>query len=162
MHRFWIGLALAAGAAASAACIGGGTASPPPKVVHHTCSGLSGKHHSQVVVVHGNGTVVNACVGFDQATMSGFSLMKNSNLELATQPTQFGPAVCQVDREPAHYDKCLPGNAPYWAAWVWNGQAWSMATTSYADVKLADHQAIGWEYTPQTGSPAPPPQPPAS
>ena len=139
------------------------TAGPPVKAVHHSCSGVAGTHHAFIVVQHGAGNTVDACAGFDGAKVSGFALMKDSGLELATQTTKYGPAVCQVDNEPPHYTQCLPANAPYWAFWIWNGTAWTVGQTGYADASFTDGQAIGWVYTPQTvASPAPPPPPPAS
>ena len=148
---------LAAGLAACGSSPGVGAATG----VQASCSGVAGAHHAFVIVEHANGKVVRACAGFDGATVSGFSLMKDAHLEYQTQSSQYGPEVCQVDSEPAHYDKCLASNAPYWANWQWNGSAWTMAQTGYAVMKFTDHQALGWVYTPPTGSPAPPPPPPS-
>jgi len=135
---------------------------PVAKPVHSSCSGVAGKHHAYVVVMHASGTRTTGCVGFDTQSLSGFSLMKDSGIGYQTQSTQYGPAMCEVDGEPAHYAQCLPANAPYWAAWTWNGTDWSLAQQSFADIKFKDHQALGWVYAPFTASPAPPPAPPAS
>ena len=156
-------LLIALAALALAACGSSPAAKAPDTSVHHSCSGVAGKYHAFIVVVHGSGTTLDACAGFNGPKVSGYSLMKDSHLELATQTTKYGPAVCQVDNEPAHYSQCLPANAPYWALWIWNGSAWDMAQVGYADAMFVDQQAMGWVYTPQTAaSPAPPPPPPSS
>jgi hypothetical protein len=156
--------ALAVGLPLTLVACGGGTtpAANGSPSMHSSCAGVPGKHHAYVVVEHASGKVVKACVGFSEAQLSGVSLFNDAHIEFQTQATQYGPAVCQIDNEPAHYDKCLPADAPYWANWLWTGSSWQMAQTGYSDMKFSDHQALGWVYTPQTGSPAPPPPPPTS
>ena len=147
-----------------AACSPGANATrpTPDKSVHSGCAGVAGKYHAFVIVKHADGKVVRACAGFNGATVSGFSLMKDSHLEYQTETSQYGPEVCQVDNEPAHYDKCLPANAPYWDNWQWNGSGWTQAQTGYSVMKFKDREALGWVYTSPTASPAPPPAPPSS
>ena len=134
----------------------------PNTGVHSSCAGVAGAHHAYVIVKHADGKVVRACVGFNSASVTGSSLMQAAHVEYQTQTSQYGPEVCQVDNEPAHYDKCLPANAPYWANWQWNGSSWSEAQTGYAVMNFTDRQALGWVYTSPTASPAPPPAPPSS
>jgi hypothetical protein len=145
----------------AAAC--GGSSTPAAGAsarVEQSCAGVLGKHHVYVLVVNQGAVLTTSCVGFDTASIDALTLMKRSLLEFATQKFSFGTGVCQVDRVPAHYTQCLPENAPYWADWVYHGGSWQMAQTGPEQIKLTDRQTLAWVYTPQSGSPAPPPAPP--
>ena len=90
--------------------------------------------------------------------------MHRGGIAVSTQTYSFGAAVCSVDREPAHYSKCLPAGAPYWALFVsTHGGAWQVAATGISQIKVSDGDAIGWNYVPASATnPPPPPLPPKS
>jgi hypothetical protein len=149
--------AIAASLASLAAACGSG-----PGVGTNTCSGVSGSNHAWVIVVHSGGRAVDRCVGFDSASISGATLMKDSKLAYSTQSFgSLGVAFCSVDNEPRHYAGCLPANSPYWSDWLYSGGSWKSVTTTFDKVKVAPGGALGWVYTSPTGSPPPPPAPPA-
>ncbi len=150
-------LLLLTAAGLAAACGGGST------VGSSTCSGVSGSSHAWLIVVHSGGRAVERCVGFDGGSITGASLMKASKLAYSTQSFgNLGAAFCSIDSEPKHYVGCLPANSPYWSDWVYAGGSWKSVTTTFDKVKVGPGQALGWVYTPPTGSPPPPPRPPAS
>lgn len=146
-------IALALGAACGA---GGGA----PAAQSHPCS-TGGKHHVYVEAVNAGKVIATGCDGFDGAGADALTVMRHSGVEFATQAYSFGTGICQVDRVPAHYSQCLPAGQPYWADWIWKDGAWQMAQDAPEKIQLSDKEALGWVYTPQTGSPAPPPPPPA-
>ena len=148
--------ALVLTAALASACAGGSSGAGTPTTA---CKG-SGTHTAYVVVQHGDGKILNACVKFSDAATNGDAVMTGSGIKVDTQSFSFGKAVCAIDSEPAHYDACFSQGAPYWGLWVeQKGGAWQQAQTSYDKVTVNDGDAIGWIYTPATASPAPPPAP---
>jgi hypothetical protein len=124
----------------------------------NSCTNAGAAHHAYVVVEHRSGASIQRCVGFAGDTIDGQSLMDQSGVEYKTQTFSFGKAVCQVDKEPTQYSACFPQNQPYWALFVETGGAWASSASGYADIKLHDKEALGWNYVPQSApSPAPPP-----
>jgi hypothetical protein len=113
------------------------------------------------VIQHGDGKVLDRCVGFDSEQVNGEELMKKSGVQYQTQSFSFGVAVCQIDREPAQFTQCLPAGAPYWALWLAQGGAtWTMPPTGVSGLTVKQGDALGWRYTPAAEpSPAPPPSP---
>ncbi len=124
------------------------------------CVNASAKHRAYVVAEHLTGSSLTKCVGFAGATINGADLMKQSGIEYSTQVFSFGTAVCQIDKEPAQFSQCLPQGAPYWGLWVApKGGPFTEAQTGFDAVAVPDGGSLGWVYTPQTASPAPPPLP---
>lgn len=126
------------------------------------CSAQPGTqaHHAYVVVQHLSGSWFDRRVDFTGNEIDGVAAMDRSGLEYQAQSVSTGKVVCQVDHEPASFATCFPQNKPYWALFVATGGKWSSATGGLSDVRLHDHEAIGWHYV-QAGdpSPAPPPMP---
>lgn len=127
------------------------------------CSGSSTAHRAYVVVEHGSGTSITRCVAFSAEVLAGEDAMRQSGIQYQAQATSSGKAMCQIDREPATFDRCFPLNQPYWALFVESGGRWSSAPSGYTDVRLHNGEAMGWHYVPSTDvAPAPPPLPPSS
>src|SRR5690348_8645506 len=124
------------------------------------CSDAGAPHHAYVVVQHLLGAWMESCVGFTSPTVDGQTLMDRSGIEYQSQPVGSGKVVCQVDREPAHFDQCFPQGRPYWALFVGSRSGWSSASGGYTEVVLSDGEALGWHYVAADDAhPAPPPMP---
>ena len=147
----------------SLAC-GGATAPAIKPAFAARCADAAGAHHAWVVVKHASGSVLQRCVGFDQQSEPALDLMRRGGIALSTQNFAFGTAVCSIDKEPAHYSKCLPAGAPYWALFVATaGGPWKLAATGVSAVKVNEGDALGWNYVPASvTNPPPPPLPPKS
>jgi hypothetical protein len=111
-----------------------------------------------VVVELGDHHVVDRCVNFKGAAVSGVTALHHSGIEFATQHFSFGDGVCQIDNEPRSYTTCFPSGQPYWALFLWSGKGkWKAATTGISEVELKSGEALGWRYDPSSGAvPAPP------
>jgi hypothetical protein len=157
-HALWAGATLAlliAGCGTSQTAAQGSSASATTSCVNPTAA-----HRAYVVVEHQSGKTVQRCVGFSGSTVDAVGLMKQSRIEYQTQTTSFGLGMCQIDNEPARFSECFPQGQPYWSLWVESGASWTMSQVGVSQVKLRDHQTLGWHFVPQTGpSPAPPPTP---
>ncbi|HKW72824.1 MAG TPA: hypothetical protein VJQ08_08355 [Candidatus Dormibacteraeota bacterium] len=124
------------------------------------CANGSSAHHAYVVVQHMSGAWLDACVAFDGGSIDGQTLMDESGIEYQAQTVSSGKVVCQVDREPSHYDACFPLNLPYWALFIESHGRWTSAPGGFGDLHLGDGEAMGWHYVPASDpSPAPPPMP---
>jgi hypothetical protein len=138
------------------ACAGTGGSSATPGA---TCTG-SGPS-VEVVVELGDHHVVDRCVNFKGASISGETALHRSGIEYATQHFSFGDGVCQLDNEPKSYSTCFPSGAPYWALFIRAGKGkWKTATTGVSGVALKSGEALGWRYDPSSGAAPPPPRPP--
>ena len=143
-------------AAVIASCSGSSTTSTASPA--STCLNASAAHRAYLVVEHLSGTSRQKCVGFNEDSLDGQTLMDQSRIEYQTQTFSFGKAVCQVDNEPKQFTECLPKNQPYWSLWVETGGRWAMAQVGYTQIQLHDREALGWHYVAATDqSPSPPP-----
>jgi len=139
-----------------------------------TCAYASGAHHVAVVVEHGSGAVLTACVAFDELQLTGDQVMMRSGIQYAT--TSFGglgKAVCQIDGEPASFPpSCWTSTSPYWAMFVSHaGGSWSKSSSGISaacqpstvecSLEFHDGDALGWHYVPQVGGGGGPPPSPA-
>ncbi|HEX9045016.1 MAG TPA: hypothetical protein VF802_08330 [Candidatus Limnocylindrales bacterium] len=158
--------ALAASALAGSTLAGGALAAPiaggAPLGVVRDCVG-AGTNHAAVVVEHGDGRVVRACVAFASAAISGTDLLRLSGIEYATSSyAGLGDAVCQLDGEPATYPAgCWSASSPYWVLFVARvGGSWAVAPVGMSSLSFGDGDAEGFRYQPQAGA-AQAPQSPA-
>jgi hypothetical protein len=123
------------------------------------CVNSQAAHRAYLVVQHLSGASVQKCVGFAGPTIDGQTLLKQSGIEFQSQTTSFGPAVCQIDSEPAQFSECFPKGKPYWALWT-AAPTWAYAQVGFTEVKLHDREAMGWKYvSADDKSPSPPPSP---
>lgn len=141
----------------SACASGGGNAATPGATC--TVSGPS----VEVVVELGDHHVLDRCVNFKGASISGETALHRSGIEFATQHFSFGDGVCQIDHEPKSYTTCFPSGQPYWALFLRSGKGkWKAATAGISEVALKSREALGWRYDPSSGAALPPPLPPKS
>ncbi|HXM54364.1 MAG TPA: hypothetical protein VOB72_03170 [Candidatus Dormibacteraeota bacterium] len=155
-HILWASASLAL----IVAC--GGSSSPPSAGSGSgSCVNGQAAHHAYVVVEHLSGKVVQGCVGFAGAQITGDDLMSKSGIKYNAQTfTGLGKAICQLDGEPATFTECFPKDKPYWALVVSTaGGPWADAQSGYATTDLKDGDALGWQYRQPTGSPPPLPMP---
>ncbi len=134
--------------------------SPAAPSAPSPCAAASHPHHAAVVVEHGDGRTVRACVGFDGSGIGGEQALRASGIAYqAVGYASLGEAVCQVDGEPSTYPAtCWTGTSPYWVLFTANrGGAWVSSDVGIAGVTLRDGDAEGLRYDPQSGAPAPPP-----
>jgi hypothetical protein len=136
----------------------------PGSPARPTCAFASGSRHVAVVVEHGSGAVLTACVAFDDVQLTGDQVMQLSHIEYATTTYGgLGKAVCQVDNEPVSYPPtCWTPTSPYWAMYVSrSGGTWAVSNQGVSSQQFHDGDALGWHYVPQNGGGGGPPPSPA-
>lgn len=125
------------------------------------CAG-AGPYHAAVVVTHLDGTTIQRCVAFSDATITGYDLLQKSGIEFETQQFgSFGQAVCEVDNEPPTWSTCLPPSPePYWVIFVARGGGpWTPSKLGISTQSFADGDAEGFRYDSQDAAAAPPSAP---
>jgi hypothetical protein len=157
-HLIWASATLALAIVSVNACGGSPSTGSGPASPTSTCVNAGAPHFAYVVVQHQAGTTVQKCVGFTGDSIDGSALMDQSGVEFATQTFSFGKAVCQIDNEPAKYDKCFADTGPNWSLFIDAGSSWTTAQTGYTQVTLHDKDALGWRYTADQNA-SPPPLP---
>ena len=123
------------------------------------CAAAEQPHHVAIVVEHGDGTIVTACVGFATDAISGMDALASSGIEYGTVGFGgFGQAVCQLDGEPATYPpSCFSSGGSSWALFVArNGGAWALSSVGVSSLSLRDGDDEGFRYDPQSGTSEPP------
>jgi len=123
------------------------------------CAAADQPHHVAIVVEHGDGTIVTACVGFATDAISGIDALASSGIEYGTVGFGgFGQAVCQLDGEPATYPpSCFSSGGSSWALFVArNGSPWALSSVGVSSLSLHDGDGEGFRYDPQSGTTEPP------
>jgi hypothetical protein len=118
-----------------------------------------------VVILHGDGRVVTACVSFGEPQITGLELLSRANLAFVAQSGGGGSAVCKLDGEGCDYPtedcfcKCKGAECVYWAYQHLRGGQWSYAQIGAGAATIRPGDVDGWAWgagTVQAGA-----QPPA-
>jgi hypothetical protein len=147
-------LAMGIGAASEAAHVGPTAA---------LCAQAGAPHRVGIVVEHGDGRVVRACVGFASASITAMAVLDASGIQNQTSfySAGLGSEVCQIDNEPAQYTECLPPSGSYWVLFIARaGGAWAGSARGASSATVTDGDDVGFRYDPEA-APDPPPASPA-
>jgi hypothetical protein len=115
-------------------------------------AGTGGPNRAGLIIVHGDGQVVKACVEFSEDSISGLDLLQRSGLDLVVDATDpVGVAVCRIDAEgctfPAEICFCQCQGFPctYWSYWhSTSGADWRYSSTGPAGRLLRNGDSDGW------------------
>ncbi len=124
-------------------------------------------HRAGLVVVHGDGTVLTACVDFTRTQISGLELLDRSGLDYRLDATNpMGALVCRVGSEGCDYPaqtclcQCSLGQAcRYWAYFnrpAGSDWVYSVSGTSSQQVHDGDVEAWVWLAGDETTQTVPP------
>lgn len=127
-------------------------------------SAASDENQAALVVDFGNGQIATRCVGFSEATISGFDLLERSGLPVETDFQSGGAAVCRIDGQGCPSDDCFcscrgGGDCLYWAYWHQLDGAWSYSAAGSALYQVADGAVEGWVWGLGSVTQATPPPP---
>ena len=109
----------------------------------------SGPNRAGLIVVHGDGHVITRCVTFDEAQISGVTLLQRSGLSVLANNGPMGSAVCTVNGEgcPASDCFCQCKNSPcaYWNYFHRNADgSWAYSGMGAVVWMLNDGDVDGW------------------
>lgn len=118
-------------------------------------------HRAGLVVVHGDGRVISACVTFSEESISGAELLRRSGLDVAlTGYGGLGYGVCAIGGEgcPARQDCFCQCRGNPCAYWVYSHRrsdgSWSISGTGASGWQVHDGDVDGWVWG--DGSTTPP------
>ena len=109
-------------------------------------------NRAALVIRHGEGRVVSACVSFDEPSISGIELLRRSGLELVTQGGGIGAAVCKLDGEGCDYpteDCFCRRDGPltvYWAYSRLRDGRWSFSPQGASSTRVQPGDVEGWAW----------------
>ncbi len=139
--RPWYGAALLAAALLLPALGRAQVPTPPPA------------NRAGLVVRHGDGRIVSACVAFAEQSISGLELLQRSGLSLVTQGSGgAGAAVCALDGEGCDYptEDCFCKRdgavATYWAYHRLREGAWAFSPLGASGARVQPGDVDGWAW----------------
>ncbi len=128
-----------------------------------------GTHHAGLVVDFSDGTVITRCVGFDEATISGYELLLRSGLTLEVAVSGPGAAVCSIEGTGCPASDCFCHFPPdYWSYWHLEAGSWHYSDVGASGYAVEDGAVDGWIWGDASAPPqvipfeaicAPPPTP---
>lgn len=116
-----------------------------------------------LVVVHGNGQVKTACVGFAENVISGYDVLERSGLDLSIEASGIGATICRIDGEGCTYPQqsCFCGTEgdtyTYWSYWHLENGAWVYSNLGASNVQVQPGMVQGWLWGPGSPNGATPP-----
>ena len=118
-------------------------------------------YRAGLIVVHGDGSVVTACVAFSEDSISGEELLRRSGLQVTLDAYGgLGYGVCAIDDEgcPAGKDCFCQCRSKPCAYWVYSHRqpdgSWAIAGSGASGWQVHDGDVDGWVWG--DGSSAPP------
>lgn len=131
-----------------------------------TTRAQSGVNQAGLVVLHGDGHVVTACVAFDEAEISGLQLLQRSGLDLNVDTSNgMGGTVCRINGEGCStpqescFCHCTGSDCAYWSYWRSSAAGWEYSNLGGGNTVVRPGDVDGWVWGPGTVDNAP--QPPA-
>lgn len=111
-----------------------------------------GPNHAGLVIHHGGGRVVTACVGFSEPNISGLELLQRSGIPLVTQGSGIGAAVCKIDGEGCEYptEDCFcrrdGTQSIYWAYSQLRAGEWMYSPLGASNTRVQPGAVEGWAW----------------
>jgi len=116
-----------------------------------TAMAQSGANQAGLVVLHGDGRVVTACVAFDKTEISGLALLQRSGLELNIDTgSGMGGTVCRIDSEGCSvpqescFCRCEGASCSYWSYWRTSAAGWEYSNLGAGSSVVQPGDVEGW------------------
>lgn len=94
-------------------------------------------------------------------SISGLDALLQSGLEVVTQETSFGTAVCSIEGVGCPADNCFCSATNFWnyLNWDWAQNQWVASTVGASATNLTNHGVDGWRWQAFEATQTPPPAP---
>ena len=109
-------------------------------------------HHAAVVVQYASGNVAARCVGFDEASISGYDLLVRAGFGVIAEQNSMGALVCAIDGVGCDYPnesctcKCQGSECTYWAYSHLSDDVWKYSTVGAKSYQVRDGAVEGWAW----------------
>jgi hypothetical protein len=111
------------------------------------------ENQAGLVVVYGDGRVVQQCVRFAEETISGYDLLRRSGLPSSVEAGAIGPTVCSIGGEGCSFPqescfcRCQGSPCVYWSYWrLEAGGGWRYQALGAGNTLVADGDVEGWHW----------------
>lgn len=117
-----------------------------------------------LVILHGDGTLRQACVEFSEPSISGYELLARSGIAVVVDPRNaMGVLVCSIDGEGCSFpqEDCLcacrgTGACTYWAYFVRGADgSWSYSPVGASMRQVSDGDVDAWVWLTHAGAEVP-------
>lgn len=112
-----------------------------------------------LVIVHGDGSVMQQCVAFAEESVSGYDLLTRAGAALSVEAGGFGATVCSIDGEGCSYPaescfcQCQSSPCIYWSYWRQQpGGDWRYQPLGAGNTQVRDGDVEGWRWAAGTRS----------
>ena len=120
-----------------------------------------GDNRAGLVIVHGDGSVVQQCVAFTEESISGYELLQRGGAALSVEAGGFGATVCSIDGEGCSYPaescfcQCQSSPCIYWSYWRQQAEgAWRYQPLGAGNTQVRDGDVEAWRWAAGTRSSA--------
>jgi len=117
-------------------------------LLHISISEAQTLNRAGLIVRFSDGEIRTFCISFEEDTISGYDLLKKSNLNIGVNFSGEGLAVCNIEGTGCPPDdSCLLCQRPnYWSYWHFNSTEWeySLLGTGYYEIKNGDVDGWVW------------------
>lgn len=116
-----------------------------------------------VIVVHGDGSVTQQCVRFDEESISGYELLTRAGLALGVEASSTGATICSIDGEGCNFPqescfcRCQSSPCVYWSYWRLQEGGWLYQNLGAGNTRVRDGDVEGWRWSEGTVKDAPEP-----
>ena len=119
------------------------------------------ENRAGLVIVHGDGSVVQQCVAFTEESISGYELLQRAGAALSVEAGGFGATVCSIDGEGCSYPaescfcQCQSSPCIYWSYWRRQPDGpWRYQPLGAGNTQVRDGDVEGWHWAAGTRSSA--------
>jgi hypothetical protein len=124
------------------------------------------ENRAGLVIVHGDGRVVQQCVFFAEESISGYELLQRAGGALSVEAGAMGATVCSIDGEGCSYPaeacfcRCQGSPCVYWSYWrLQAGGGWRYQPLGAGNTRVQDGDVEAWRWAEGTTQKAPEPPP---
>jgi hypothetical protein len=109
-----------------------------------------------LVILHGDGRVVTACVTFTEPQISGLQLLERAGLDINIEANSTGGAVCRINGEGCGFPqqscfcRCEGPSCTYWSYWRSGEMGWQYSNLGAGSSEVRPGQVDGWVWGPGT------------
>jgi hypothetical protein len=124
------------------------------------------ENRAGLIVVHGDGRIVQQCVTFLEESISGYELLQRGVDELSVEAGAMGATVCSIGGEGCSYPaescfcRCQGSPCTYWSYWRMQPDGkWRYQPLGAGNTQVRDGDVEGWHWaegTRQTAAEPPP------
>lgn len=118
-----------------------------------------GDNRAGLVIVHGDGRVVQQCVTFAEESITGYELLQRAGVTLNVEAGGFGATVCSINGQGCSYPaetcfcRCQGAPCVYWSYWQLQPEdGWRYRSLGASNTQVRNGDVDGWQWASGTRS----------